>query len=129
MWGEFDDIGMLEAIASTLELMANAVLWSGLREGRRQGFGVDLCGKSMVLRDPILGPSESPVLNDRPLWDLAEVLLKRRRVEFGGSEDGHIRGEEALQASVVKVGEVVETERLLQRLWRQRIFLFYTARC
>ena len=31
-------------------------------------------------------------------------------MEFGGNDDGHLRGEEALRASVVKVDEVVEAE-------------------
>ena len=45
-----------------------------------------------------------------PLWDLAEVLLERRRVKFGGNDDGHLRGEEALHTLVVKMEEVVEAE-------------------
>ena len=64
----------------------------------------------MVLRDLLLGPGEAPVLNDLPLWDLAEVLPERRRVEFSGNDDDHLRGEEALRASVIKVEEVVEAE-------------------
>ena len=46
----------------------------------------------MVLWDLMLGPGEAPVLNDLPLWELAEVLLERRRVEFGGNDDDHPRG-------------------------------------
>ena len=53
---------------------------------------------------------KSPLLNDLPLWELSEVLLKRRRMEFGGNDNDHLRGGEALQASVVKVEEVVEAE-------------------
>ena len=46
----------------------------------------------MVLWDLMLGPGEAPVLNDLPLWELAEVLLDRRWVEFGGNDDDHPRG-------------------------------------
>ena len=63
-----------------------------------------------MLREPIIGTGKSPVLNDLPLWDLAEVLLERRRVYFGGNDDNHLRGEDALRVSVVKVEEVVEVE-------------------
>ena len=38
------------------------------------------------------------------------MLLERRRVEFGGNDDDHLRREEALRASVVKVDEVVKAE-------------------
>ena len=31
-------------------------------------------------------------------------------MEFGGNDDGHLRGDEALWALIVKVEEVVETE-------------------
>ena len=55
----------------------------------------------------MLGPGEAPVLNDLHLWDLSEVLIKRRRVELGGNDDDHIGGEEELLASVVNVEEVV----------------------
>ena len=58
----------------------------------------------------MLGPSEAPLLNELPLWYLEEVLLEGRRVDFGGNDDDHLRGEDALQASVVEVGEVVEAE-------------------
>ena len=37
-WG--DDVGLLEAIASTSALTADAVPWSGLWDGRGRGFGV-----------------------------------------------------------------------------------------
>ena len=37
-------------------------------------------------------------------------MLERRRVKFGGNDDNHLRGEEALRASVVKVDKVVEAE-------------------
>ena len=63
-----------------------------------------------MLRDLILGPGEAPVLNDPPLWYLAEVLLNSRRVEFGGNDDDHLRREDSLQASVIKVEEVLEAE-------------------
>ena len=46
----------------------------------------------MVLWDLMLGPGAAPVLNDLPLLELAEVLLEIRRVEFGGNDDGHLRG-------------------------------------
>ena len=58
---------MLAAIVSTLALTADAVPWSGLREGRGREFGGDPCGRWMVLRDLLLGPGEAPVLNDLPL--------------------------------------------------------------
>ena len=87
----------------------------------------------MVIRYLIIGPSKGPVLNKLPLWKLEKVLLKRRILESGGDDDDHIRGEEALRASVVEVEEVVEAENLpliisLQRLWKQCIFLFCPAR-
>ena len=40
----------------------------------------------------MLGPRKTLVLNDLNLWDLAEVILERRRVEFSGHDDEHIRG-------------------------------------
>ena len=86
------DVGLLAAIASMSTLTYYAVLWSGIQEERGQGFGVDPHRRWMVLWDLMLGPRESPVLNDLHLWYLAEVLLKRRRVEFGGNDDSHLRG-------------------------------------
>ena len=56
-----------------------------------------------MLRDLFLRPSEVHVLNDVTLWELTEVLLYRRRVDFGGNDDNHIEGEGALWLSVVKV--------------------------
>ena len=38
------------------------------------------------------------------------MLLDRSGVEFGVNDDKHIRGEEALRKSVVKVDEVVDSE-------------------
>ena len=62
------------------------------------------------MRDLMIGTDKAPVLNDLPLWYLVEVPLERRRVEFGGNDDNHLRGEEALRVSLVKVEEVVEAE-------------------
>ena len=45
-----------------------------------------------MLRDLLLGPGEVPVLNEIPHWELAKVLLGRRRVEFGVNDDDYIRG-------------------------------------
>ena len=59
---------------------------------RGRGFGGDPHGRWMVLWDLMLGPGEDPVLNDLPLWELADVLLERRRVEFSGNDDDHLRG-------------------------------------
>ena len=39
------DVGLLAAIASTSALMTDAVPWSGLWEGRGQGFGGDPHGR------------------------------------------------------------------------------------
>ena len=64
----------------------------------------------MVLREPILGTGEAPVLNDLPLWDLEEVLLKMRRVDLGVNDDDHLRGEEVLRELIVNVEEVAEAE-------------------
>ena len=108
--GGFDDVGLLAAIASTSALTADAVPWLGIWGGRGCGFGGDPCGRGMVLRDLMIGTGKAPVLNDLPLWDMAEVLLERKRVEFSGNDDRNLRGEEALRASVVKVEEVVEAE-------------------
>ena len=47
---------LLAAISSTLALTADAVQWSGLREGRERGFRGDPRGRWMVLRDLMLGP-------------------------------------------------------------------------
>ena len=63
-----DDVGLLAANASTSALTADAVPWSGLREGRGRGFGGDPCGRSMVMRDLMLGPGEATVLYDLTLW-------------------------------------------------------------
>ena len=62
--------------------------------------------------DLMLGPSEAPVLNDLPLWELTKVLLERRRVEFGVNDNNHLRGEEALRASFVMLEEVVEAGKV-----------------
>ena len=56
----------------------------------------------------MIGTGKALVLNEPPFWDLEEVLLERMRVEFSGNDDNHLRGEEALRASIVKVEEVVE---------------------
>ena len=90
--GDFDYIGLLVDIASTSELMANALTWSGLWEGRVRGFRGDPRRRWMMLRNLMLGTSKAPVLNDLPLWELAEVLLGRRRVEFGVNDDDYLRG-------------------------------------
>ena len=45
----------------------------------------------MVLWDIMIGPYESPVLNNLPLWDLAEVLIERRRVDFNGNDDKYLK--------------------------------------
>ena len=124
-WG--DDVGLLAVIAPTSALTADAVPWSGLREGRGRGFGGDPHGRRMVLLDLMLGPGEAPVLNDLPLWDLVEVLLERRRVEFGGNNDDHLRGRGhcGRQASRWRRWWRMKTLtllRLLHRLWRKWIF-------
>ena len=59
---------------------------------------------------PIAWSRRGPVLNYLPLWDLVDVLIKSRRVEFGGNDDGNLRGEEALWALDINVEEVVEAE-------------------
>ena len=46
---EFDDVGLLAAIASALALTADTMPWSGLQEGRGRGFGGDPHGRWMVL--------------------------------------------------------------------------------
>ena len=56
-------LATMTKIASTLALTADTVQWSGLREGRGQGFGGDPHGRWMVLWDLMLGPGEAPVLN------------------------------------------------------------------
>ena len=86
------DVGLMAAIASVSVLTADNVPWSDLREGRGWGFGGDPHIRWMVLWDLMLGQGEAPVLNDLPLWELAEVLLERRRVEFGGNGDDHLKG-------------------------------------
>ena len=58
-----------------------------------------------MLRDLMLGPGESPVVNGLTLWGLVEDILEMRRVEFGGNDDNHIRLEEALWAPVFNVEE------------------------
>ena len=58
----------------------------------------------------MLGPGDSLVLNKLPLWELVKVLLERRSVDFGGNDDDNLKVEEALQALIVKVEEVVEAE-------------------
>ena len=89
---EFDDVGLLAAIASVSLLTADAVPWSGIQKGRGWGFGSDPQGRWMVLWDLMIGPDKAPFLNDLPLWDLSEVLLESRRVEFGGNNNDHLRG-------------------------------------
>ena len=96
VWGDFDDIGLLANIASTVALTAGAVAWSGLREGRGRGFGENPCDRCMVLRDLLIGPSEASVLDHLPIWELVEVILDGRRAESGGNDDDHLRGEEPL---------------------------------
>ena len=86
------DVGPLAAIVSTLALMDDDVLWSGLQEGKGRGFQGDSHGRWLVLWDLMLGPSEAPVLNELTLWDLKEVLLERRRVEFCVNDDDRLRG-------------------------------------
>ena len=73
--GEFDDVGLLVAIAYTSVLTPDAVLWAGIREGRGRGFGGDQRGRWMVLRELFLGTSEALVLNEILLWELVEVLI------------------------------------------------------
>ena len=68
MGGDFDDLGLLAAIASPSVLTDDNLLCSGLREGRGRGFGGDPCGRSMVMRDLMLGPGEATVLYDLTLW-------------------------------------------------------------
>ena len=66
--GDFDDVGMLASITSMLALTDDSVTWSGLEEVRGWGFGGDPCGRSMVMRDLMLGPGEATVLYDLTLW-------------------------------------------------------------
>ena len=55
----------------------------------------------------MLGSGKAPVSYDLPLWELSDVLLDRRRVQFGGNDDDRLIGEEELWTLVVKVYEVV----------------------
>ena len=128
-WG---DVGLLAAIASTSVLTADAVPWSDLREGRGRGFGGDPHGRWMVLWDLMLGPSEAPVLKYLPLWDLAEVLLERRRVEFGGNDDDNLRVRRHCERRSSRWRrwwrlKTLPLLRPLQRLWRQWNFLVCPA--
>ena len=84
LWGV--DIGLLVSILSTSALTVDAVLCSGIWKGRGWGFRGGTHNRWMLLWDLILGPGKSPLLNDLTLWELAEVLLNRRRVEFGGND-------------------------------------------
>ena len=132
-WGGGGDIGLLAAIASTLALTDDAVLWSGLREVRGHGFGGDPHSRWVVLWDLILRPGEALVLNDLPLWDLAEVLLKRRRVDFCGNDDNHPRGRRHCRRQSSRLRrwwrlKTLPLLRSLQRLWRQWILLVCPAR-
>ena len=63
-----------------------------------------------MLREPIIGTSEVPVLNDLTLWYLEEVLIEMRRVDFGVNNDNHIRREEVMRTLIVKVEEVEEAD-------------------
>ena len=58
----------------------------------------------------MLGPGKAMVLNDLYLWDMSEVPLESRRVEFGSNDNEIIRGEDSLRVSLFKVEEVVEAE-------------------
>ena len=64
----------------------------------------------MVLIDLMITPGDAPVFNDLPFSELAEVLLERIMVDFGGNDDNHLRVEQALLALVVNVEEVMEAE-------------------
>ena len=90
-------------------LTADAVPWAGLQEGRGRGFGGDPHGRWMMLWDLMIEPGKSAVFNDLPLWELAEVLLKKKSVEFGGNDDDHLRRRRHYGRRF-KVEEVVEAE-------------------
>ena len=107
---DFDDVDIMAAIYSTLALTADIVPGSGLWEERGRWFEGDPLGRWMMLRGLMLGPGEASVLNDLPLCELSEVLLRRRRVKFSGNDDNRLRGEEALRESAIKVEEVAEAE-------------------
>ena len=129
-WG--CEIGLLAAIASTLALTSDAVSWSGLREVRGELFGGDPHGGWVVLWDLILRPVEAPFLNDPVLWDLAEVLLERRRLESCGNDDDHLRGRRHCGRRSSRLRrwwrlKTLPLLRSLQRLWRQWIFLVCPA--
>ena len=47
----------------------------------------------MVLIDLMITPGDAPVFNDLPFSELAEVLLERIMVDFGGNDDNHLRVE------------------------------------
>ena len=46
----------------------------------------------MVIWNLMLGPEKDLVFNHPSLWEMAEVLLKRSRVYFGGNDNDHPRG-------------------------------------
>ena len=125
MWG--GDVGLLAAISSTSALTADDVPWSGLHDGRGSGLGDDPHGRWMVIWDLMLGPEKDPVFNHPNLWDMAEVLLERSRVYFGGNDDNHLRvrshcGRQASRWRRWWSLKTLTLLRLLQRLWRKWIF-------
>ena len=83
--------------------------------------------------DLMLGPDKALVLNDTPLWELEEVLLKRMRVDYGGNNDNHIRGKShcGRRSSMWRRRWRLKTLTLLRSLhilWRQWILLVCPAR-
>ena len=87
----------------------------------------------MLLWDLMIGPDEAPVVNELPLWDMSEVLLGRRRVEFRGNDDDHPRGRKHCQRRSSRWRrwwrlKTLPLLRLLQRLWIQWILLVYPER-
>ena len=130
-WG--GDIGLLASILSTLALRADSLTWSALQERRGRGFGGGPHDSRMVLWDLMIGPCEAPVLNDLPLWEVAEVLLERRRLEFGGNGDNHLRVRRHCGRWFSRWRRCWRMKMLLllislQRLCRQCIFLVCPAR-
>ena len=90
--------------------------------------------KGMTVADDEGNPARPLVLNDLPLWELSEVLLERRRVEFGGNDDDHLRGRRhcGRRSSRWRRWWRLKTLlllRSLQILWRQWIFLVFPAQC
>ena len=113
---------------STFSFTSDAVPWSSIQEGRGQRFRGDPRGRWMVLREQMIGPGEAMLLNDLYLWDLTEVLLESRRVDFGDNDGGHLRGESHCRRCLSGWGrwwrlKTLPLIRLLQRLWRQWILL------